>query len=239
MKKYLFFLLVAVSAGSSYAQTKKTVSKPKPPVAPTTIALKTLNDSASYAMGLSLANFYKGQGVATINTDLIARGVKDIMEGKKPAMDDNTGNNVLNNFITIANQSKHKSNIEAGEEFLKQNKTKQGVWTSATGLQYEIITQGDGERPTRKDQVKVNYKGTLLDGTEFDNSYKRGQPATFGVTQVIAGWTEGLQFMNAGSKFRFYIPYQLAYGVNGTPTIPGGSMLIFEVELLEVIKGAK
>lgn len=129
-----------------------------------------------------------------------------------------------------------KPNIEAGQKFLAQNKTKAGVKTTASGLQYEVITEGTGPKPTATETVEVNYMGTLLDGTEFDNSYKRGQPISFPLNRVIAGWTEGLQLMPVGSKFKFYIPYNLGYGLNGNGAIPGGSTLVFEVELLSIKK---
>jgi FKBP-type peptidyl-prolyl cis-trans isomerase len=126
--------------------------------------------------------------------------------------------------------------IEAGEKFLAENKKKSGVKTTASGLQYEVIRQGDGIRPTAADTVEVNYAGTLIDGFEFDNSYKRGQSISFPLNGVIRGWTEGLQLMTAGSKYKFYVPQQLGYGMNDMGSIPGGSVLVFEIELLNVKK---
>jgi len=134
-------------------------------------------------------------------------------------------------------ESMAQGNILAGEKFLAENKSKPGVQTTASGLQYEVIRQGTGRKPTVTDSVEVNYAGTLINGNEFDNSYKRGQSITFLVSGVIRGWTEALQLMPAGSKYKLYIPYQLAYGTNdvGNGSIPGGSVLIFDVELLRVV----
>ncbi len=133
-------------------------------------------------------------------------------------------------------EKKYGANRKAGEEFLKQNATKNSVTVLPSGLQYRIITEGTGAKPTATDRVKVNYRGTLIDGTEFDSSYKRNQPATFGVGQVIKGWTEALQLMPAGSKWEIYIPQELAYGERESGKIPPFSALIFEVELLEIVK---
>lgn len=133
-------------------------------------------------------------------------------------------------------QAKYRENIEAGEQFLAKNKKQKGVVTTPSGLQYKVITAGTGEKPTATDRVTVNYRGTLLDGTEFDSSYKRNEPTTFGVNQVIKGWTEALQLMPVGSKWEIYIPQELGYGSRSTGNIPPYSALIFEVELLEIAK---
>ncbi len=133
-------------------------------------------------------------------------------------------------------EKKYGANRQAGEDFLKQNARKPGVKVTASGLQYRIITEGTGAKPTATDRVKVHYRGTLLDGTEFDSSYKRNQPATFGVGQVIKGWTEALQLMPVGSKWEIFIPQELGYGERESGKIPPLSMLIFEVELLEIVK---
>eukprot|EP01136_Pigoraptor_vietnamica_P022289 Opistho-1_new@73248 len=135
-----------------------------------------------------------------------------------------------------AEKQKYAANVNAGNKFLTENKTKPGIKTTASGLQYEVITPGNGASPKATDQVTVNYKGTLLNGKQFDSSYDRGEPATFGLNQVIPGWTEGLQLMSEGAKFRFFIPYNLAYGSRATPdgSIPPFSTLIFEVELIKI-----
>jgi FKBP-type peptidyl-prolyl cis-trans isomerase len=132
--------------------------------------------------------------------------------------------------------SKAGPTIAAGEKFLAENKKKPGVKTTASGLQYEVLVEGTGPKPNAEDQVVAHYAGTLIDGTKFDNSYDRGQPITIGLNQVIRGWTEGLQLMPVGSKYRFFIPYQLGYGMQEAGAIPAGSALVFEVELLEIKK---
>jgi FKBP-type peptidyl-prolyl cis-trans isomerase len=141
-------------------------------------------------------------------------------------------------LMNKAQAGKVQPAIKAGDEFMAKNKKRSEVKTTASGLQYEVITAGNGPKPVATDTVVVHYKGTLLDGTEFDNSYTRGEPATFPLNRVIPGWTEGVALMNVGSKYKLYIPHTLAYGVNDNGPIPGGSLLVFEVELIEV-KGKK
>ncbi|HSU29456.1 MAG TPA: FKBP-type peptidyl-prolyl cis-trans isomerase [Chitinophagaceae bacterium] len=210
---------------------------PKPPVKPTTAQpVKTLYDSACYAIGISVADFYGDQGITKLNTILVSKGISDILGNKKPLCDANTVNNVLNNYINKALMEKSKVHITAGEEFLAKNKLRPEVKTTTSGLQYEVLREGTGEKPVATDSVTCNYAGTLLDGFEFDNSYRRGRPPTFALNRVIKGWTEGLQLMSVGSKFKFYIPYLLAYGPYDNGQIPGGATLIFEVELLDVKK---
>ena len=158
------------------------------------------------------------------------------MKGKPMQMNEMAANDVMNKLMNNILEAKSKPNIDACNNFLAANKSKPGIITTASGLQYEVIRQGTGERPTAQDTFVCHYRGTLLDGTEFDASYNRNQPLEMPVNQVIRGWTEGLQLMNAGSKFKFYIPYTLGYGANDNGPIPGGSLLIFEVELLDVKK---
>ncbi|MFC0771579.1 FKBP-type peptidyl-prolyl cis-trans isomerase [Terrimonas alba] len=238
MKKiFLVILTVAVGATSWAQQPAKTkpAGKPAKPVTPAT-TLKTVNDSASYAIGVSVASFYKQQGITSINTAILSKAISDVMGGKKALLDDMTCNTVVTKLISTAQEQKSKPTIEEGKAFLAKNKTKPGVKTTASGLQYEVITEGTGVKPLATDSVTVNYKGTLINGTEFDNSYTRGEPITFPLNRVIAGWTEGLQLMSVGSKYKLYIPYTLAYGSNDQGPIPGGSTLIFEVDLLDVKK---
>ncbi len=226
MKKTTLFLLSLVTCSALFAQPATT---PAP-------VLKTILDSASYAIGVSVANFYKQQGIHNINTTLMTRGVTDVFSNKKTLLDETTCNTVMNNYMSRIQSEKSKPRIDSGAQFLAVNKVKPGVKTTASGLQYEVITEGTGEKPTTKDSVTCHYRGVLLDGTPFDNSYDRGQPITFALTGVIPGWTEGLQLMSIGSKYKFYIPYNLAYGAFDYGPIPGGSTLIFDVELLEVKK---
>jgi FKBP-type peptidyl-prolyl cis-trans isomerase len=235
MKKIILFVILVAVINVLYAQpgkqpVKTTVTKPVPPV------LKNINDSASYAVGVSVANFYKQQGIKKINTALLSRAVNDILTGKKPLLDDNAANNVMNSYMSRLQAEKSKPTIEEGQKFLAQNKTKPGVKTTASGLQYEVITEGTGIKPTAVDTFVAHYRGTYINGTEFDASYNRGEPLKMSITQVIPGWTEGLQLMPVGSKYKFYIPYNIAYGAFDYNGIPGGSMLIFELELLDVKK---
>lgn len=233
MKKYFMTLFVLIAATAAFAQPgKKTV----PAVKSSETKLKSMDDSVSYAIGLSVVNFYKQQGITKMNTNLVSKSINDVLSGKKPAMDDATANRVMNDLINRMSALKSKPNIDSGEIFLKRNKTRPGVVTTGSGLQYEVIREGNGPHPSATDSVTCNYKGTLVNGTVFDNSYDRGAPITFSLGGVIKGWTEGLQLMTEGSKYKFYVPYQLGYGPNDYGPIPGGSMLTFEVELLKVIK---
>lgn len=222
------FVTLTAAAQKKPVPVKKTTSTT--PASP----LKNLTDSASYAIGVSVASFYEQQGITNLNTSLVAKAINDVLGKKTLLLNDYQANSVMMKCINKAQEAKSKPNIDAGEKFLAQNKSKSGVKTTASGLQYEVIKEGTGPKPTTADTVTVNYVGTLLNGNEFDNSFKRGEPISFPVTGVIRGWTEALQLMPEGSKYKLYIPYQLAYGPNDQGPIPGGSMLIFEVELLKV-----
>jgi FKBP-type peptidyl-prolyl cis-trans isomerase FklB len=169
-----------------------------------------------------------------MNEKLVVRGFSDLASNKPSAINDATANMIMNKLITNLQAEKVQPAIEEGKIFLAANKKKPGVKTTKSGLQYEVLKTGTGIRPTAVDTFVVHYRGTLLDGTEFDASYNRNQPLKYGLTQVVKGWTEGLQLMNVGSKYKFYVPYNLAYGVFDNPPIPGGSLLIFEIELLDV-----
>jgi FKBP-type peptidyl-prolyl cis-trans isomerase FklB len=230
MKKSLLaavlFCGITATAQKKVTPVKKTVTS-----AP---VLKNVIDSASYAIGVSVASFYKQQGMKQLNAALVSRAITDILGGKKPLLDDMQANTVMMRYINQASETKAKPNIAAGQKFLGQNKTKPGVKTTASGLQYEVVVAGTGPRPTPSDSVTCHYAGTLIDGTEVDNSYKRGEPVTFAVGGVIKGWTEALQLMNVGSKYKLYIPQELAYGTHETGSIPAGSVLLFEIELLAI-----
>ena len=234
MKKFVASAILVASFGVAIAQPK-TAPKTVPAKQPVPV-LKTLSDSASYAIGVSVANFYKQQGINKLNTTLVSKGINDILGNKKALLDDAACNNVMNTYMSKMQAEKSKPRIDSGTNFLAKNKTKPGVKTTASGLQYEVITEGTGDKPTAADSVTCHYKGTLLNGTVFDNSYDRGQPITFSLGGVIPGWTEGLQLMSVGSKYKLYVPYTLGYGAFDYGPIPGGSLLIFEVELLNVIK---
>lgn len=198
--------------------------------------LRTFDDSVSYCVGISVANFYKQQGVKELNTALVSKAVNDILSGKASLIGDNEANNILNNFFSRLQAEKSKSTIEAGEKFLAANKMRPEVKVTESGLQYEVIKEGTGIKPLATDTFVCNYRGTFVDGKQFDASYDRGEPLILPVTSVIKGWTEGLQLMPVGSRYKFYIPYQLGYGAYDYGSIPGGSALIFDVELLDVKK---
>lgn len=232
MKQILVIALASFTLAAQAQKTpvKKTPAKTMAKTTATQPVLKNLIDSASYALGLSVANFYKQQGFTNLNTGLIAKAISDVQANRPPVFTEQQGNEIIMYFMN----PNLKKNLEAGKKFLAENKKKAGVKTAPSGFQYEVITEGQGARPAETDTVVVNYMGTLLDGTEFDNSYKRGQPIEFPLSNVIRGWTEALQLMPIGSKYKLYIPQDLAYGLNDRGSIPGGSTLVFEVELLNI-----
>ena len=198
--------------------------------------LKDLKDKASYSIGLNFGMNFKRQNV-DLNSDAFAAGFKDGMSGRNPLMSEQEVRETMTAFEKDMQQKQgemaQKNGAEA-EKFLAANKTKEGVKTTSSGLQYKALKEGNGAQPKSSDTVTVNYRGTLIDGTEFDSSYKRGQPATFPVGGVIKGWTEALQLMKVGSKYQLFIPASLAYGEQGRPGIPPNATLIFEVELMDV-----
>jgi FKBP-type peptidyl-prolyl cis-trans isomerase len=202
--------------------------------------LKDTKDKASYSIGLNIGTNLKRQNVE-LNTDALMTGLKDGISGQKPLLNDQEVREAmlaLQKDMQQKQEAAAQKNATEGERFLADNKTKAGVKATASGLQYKVEKEGKGAQPKADDTVTVNYRGTLIDGTEFDSSYKRGQPATFPVNGVIKGWTEALQLMKAGSKYQLFIPADLAYGPAGRPTIPPNSTLIFEVELLDVKSAA-
>lgn len=206
-------------------------------------SLKTPVDSASYAIGISTGAGYK-ENLKTLpggkaNVDDLIAGFIQAIKGDSAAMKmtPQEAQQYLQTYFVEAQAREAKETKEAGEKFLAENKTKEGVITTESGLQYKVEKEGDGPKPTATDKVKVHYTGTLLDGTKFDSSVDRGEPAEFGVGQVIKGWTEGLQIMPVGSKYTFWIPSELAYGERGAGRdIKPNSVLKFEVELLEIVK---
>jgi FKBP-type peptidyl-prolyl cis-trans isomerase len=191
--------------------------------------LKTQKDKLSYAIGVDMGNSLKRNAVE-VDTDIMVRGMKDILTGAKPLMAEQE----VRETIMLAQKDMQAKRVEKNKAYLIDNKKKKGVRVLPSGLQYRVISQGKGKTPKVTDTVTVHYKGTLVDGTEFDSSYKRGQPATFPVNGVIKGWTEALQLMKEGSTWELVIPADLAYGEQGRPSIPPNSTLIFEVELISV-----
>lgn len=190
----------------------------------------------SYALGMSVAGNLIKSGVTTVNPELFSEGISDTFSGKMPKMMPEEANKILESFVNKANQDLGKNNLEEGLLFLAENAKKESVIELPSGLQYEILAEGDGDLPAATDQVKCHYHGTLIDGTVFDSSVERGQPATFPVNGVIQGWIEALQLMPAGSKWRLFIPSELAYGERGAGGAIGpNTALIFDVELLEIV----
>ncbi len=172
-------------------------------------------------------------GMETVNADILAQAIQDMFEDKDPAFDEVEANMIVNRYFNMLH---YRENLEEGEEFLRENKLREDVVTTESGLQYVVIEEGDGPIPEYDDEVVVHYTGTLIDGTQFDSSVERGEPAQFKLSNVIEGWTEVLQLMPVGSKWRVFIPQELAYGANprqGGPIEPF-SMLIFEIELIDI-----
>ncbi|ORJ62384.1 FKBP-type peptidyl-prolyl cis-trans isomerase [Geothermobacter hydrogeniphilus] len=194
----------------------------------------SLEDRVSYGIGMNIGKDFKNKDFA-VNPELLAQGLKDVLAGDKTLMTPEEVQRTIMELQSVLQKKIGDKNLAEGKAFLEANKKKEGVKVTASGLQYKVLKEGSGATPTAESNVKVNYKGTLIDGTEFDSSYKRGQPATFQVGRVIKGWVEGLQLMKVGSKYQFVIPPELAYGDRGAgPQIGPNSVLVFEVELLEV-----
>ena len=198
--------------------------------------MSTEQNNVSYAIGMSIAESLKNQNLTELDATVIAEAINDLMQGKTPRLSAEEANQIIHNHLEEKRSAAFMANKTEGENFLTANKSKEGIQETATGLQYEILTEGDGQKPAATDVVSVHYHGTLIDGTVFDSSVQRGTPASFGVHQVIPGWTEALQLMNVGSKYRLYIPQNLAYGANPHPggPIQPFSTLIFDVELLAI-----
>jgi FKBP-type peptidyl-prolyl cis-trans isomerase len=225
MKYFIVIVSVSLLALPSFGQDKS----PQP------TQLKDQKDKVSYSIGLNIG-FNLSRQKVDINPEVLAGGIKDAIAGK-PQLNADQVKDVMAQFEKDMEQKQKEAgekNKADGAKFLEENKKKQGVKATASGLQYKVEKEGTGAQPKATDTVTVNYRGTLLDGTEFDSSYKRGQPATFPLNGVIKGWTEGLQLMKVGSKYQFFVPSNLAYGERAvSPEIGANSTLIFEVELLD------
>jgi len=205
------------------------------------LELKDQKDKESYSLGYQFGQSLKAQGV-DINLEVYKSGIQDALGGKDPTLSKEEMQKTvleLQKRLMSARQMESKGiaekNLSEGKAFMEENKKKEGVITLPSGLQYKVLAEGAGKSPKVADQVTVNYKGMLINGTEFDNSYKRGQPATFKTNGVIKGWTEALQLMKEGSKWQLFIPPQLGYGERGAGPVPPNSTLIFEVELISVM----
>lgn len=200
-------------------------------------------DKVSYALGLGIGRQLSQMGADNLDIDDFAKAIKDILSGNEPAVGDAEAQTLVKDFFEkqeakqrAAAAEKFKDTKEKGEKYLAENAKKEGVVTLPSGLQYQIIKEGNGRKPKATDKVKCHYEGMLIDGTLFDSSIQRGEPATFPLNGVIAGWTEGLQLMQEGAKYRFFIPYNLGYGEYGAgASISPFAALVFDVELIEVI----
>lgn len=192
-------------------------------------------DKLSYAWGLAMGRQLKGMGVSNLDADTFRNGVMNAFDGTEPAMPVEEAQKLINDYLQELQDKAEKAARAEGEQFLSENGKKENVKTTASGLQYVVEKEGTGAQPTAEDEVTVHYTGKLLNGQVFDSSVNRGEPATFPLNRVIPGWTEGVQLMQEGSKYRFFIPSDLAYGPQGIPNaIPPHSTLIFDVELIKV-----
>lgn len=193
-------------------------------------------EKVSYAVGMSIGESLKAQNLEDIDTKKLSLAMDTIFKNQDPLFTPEEANSIIQAYLDTKKYAAYGSLKLEGEKFLKNNKSNKDIQTTESGLQYEIIKSGNGKRPSKVDSVSVHYHGTLIDGTVFDSSVERGTPASFGVHQVIPGWTEALQLMDIGSKYRLFIPQELAYGANPHPggPIQPFSALIFEVELLEI-----
>jgi FKBP-type peptidyl-prolyl cis-trans isomerase len=236
----------ALAAGAWPAQAQQpatatpstpAAAAPKKPAAAATDAAASQKNASSYSLGLSMGDQLRSNGVTpdAVNAQRLAQGVHDGLTGKAKMSEADQKN--IQELVRNAQQGAAEANHRAATKFLAENGKKPGVITTASGLEYKVLAPGSGESPKPSDDVTVNYRGTLLDGSEFDSSYKRGQPASFPLGRVIPGWTEGLQLMKPGAKYQLFVPPQLAYDMRAKPGIPPGSLLIFEVELLSFKPG--
>jgi FKBP-type peptidyl-prolyl cis-trans isomerase len=237
---------IALLAGSftfmfiAQAQVKTSTTKPAPAKKPVAAAapvntLKNAKDSMSYAIGMLDGNFFKMQGITEVNAQLLGKGFDDILKGKA-LMSPEQADQLIRREMQRMAQKKNQSTIDEGVKFMAQNAKREGVKQTASGIQYEVVTQGSGPTATLADVVKVHYDGTLLNGQKFDSSRDRGQPYQTRLNEVITGWTEILQLMSQGSRYKVWIPYQLGYGNQGNGSIPGGAALFFDMELVEIVK---
>lgn len=200
-------------------------------------------DKLSYALGIGIGSQLAGMGAKGLDIDDFAQAVKDVISGTPLKVNNAEAQSLVQDFFKEQEDKQRAAAAEAGkvakaagESFLADNAKKEGVVVLPSGLQYQVLKEGNGKKPSSTDQVKCHYEGTLIDGTIFDSSYQRNEPATFGLNQVIAGWTEGVQLMSEGAKYRFFIPYNLAYGERGAGAqIPPFAALVFDVELLKVL----
>lgn len=221
MKKYVFLFIFLIFISNIFSQE-----------------LKNLGDSASYSIGVNLGKQFEQQSLQSLNPDILAKAIKDVLSSGTLLVDFDQTAAIIQSYIDLQKQETYNKNIAISEKFLAENKKRKDVVTLPSGLQYEIMVKGTGETPLSTDKVEVHYHGTLIDGTVFDSSVQRGTPASFPVTGVIKGWIEALQLMPVGSKWKLFIPADLAYGANPRPggVIEPYMALVFEVELLSIVK---
>ncbi len=229
-----FAVFVFTSAAISQTTKPPVKQTPKSPAAVVKPFLKNGLDSFSYAIGMNIGMSMKAQDIQTINYVALNKGIADAIKNQKPIMDENTCNMTIQQKLQEYAAKKSFAVKEEGRKFLAENKKQPGVVQLPSGIQYKIITQGNGVKPTLEDTIRVHYRGTLIDGNEFDNSYSRGEPIEFPLGNLIEGWKQTLVLMPVGSKWQLFIPSEYAYGDRSQPGIPGGSTLIFELELLDV-----
>jgi len=228
---FLGLFSTAIAGKKGKKDKKKTKTETK------SMELKNELDSLSYALGISIANNLKSQGVDNINSAAMSAAVKDVYAGNDSIMKTDDANEFINSYFAGAAEKKSGEAQVEGKKFLAENATKDGVIVLTSGLQYKVIKMGEGPKPSKDDKVTTHYHGMLMDGTVFDSSVDRGEPATFPVGGVIPGWVEALQLMPVGSKWKLFIPSELAYGDRGAgPKIGPGATLVFEVELLSIAK---
>lgn len=236
IQKAILTLGIAAFVFTAEAQTaKKPVAKKTALATKTAVKPMTQLDSASYSFGMKIAQGLKSDGVSGLNYELLKKGMQDVFTGQPLVVEDELAGKTIGQFLQQLSKAKYAVAEEAGKKFLEDNKKNPKITVLPSGLQYEVLTMGTGAKPLATDTVTVHYKGTLTDGKQFDSSYDRGEPISLPLNGVIPGWTEGVQLMPLGSKFRFYIPYQLGYGERGAgQDIPPYSTLVFDIELLKI-----
>lgn len=224
MKHTLILLMAAVFFMAS-CDTQKQMEKAE---------MKTKEDTLSYAFGISIGENLKRDSIV-LDPIMLGKALGELND-EKAQMTAEEANEIIQKFFEEKEMAKHQVTIDAGKKFLSDNAVKEGIQTTESGLQYKVLEEGSGEKPAATDRVTVHYEGRLIDGTVFDSSYERGEPATFGLNQVIPGWTEALQLMKEGGKWEIYLPQELAYGARQAGQIPPYSTLIFKVELIKIEK---
>lgn len=230
MKKKIVFASLIIAVGFSACEQSADTNN-----AQSSNEMSNNLDTLSYSFGVSIGNNLKQNNIEELNSDMVAKGIADVYAEGEPAMSLEESQQMIQTYYQSKEAEKGAANADAGKMFLQENAQREGVMTTESGLQYEILTEGDGPKPAMTDKVTVHYTGTLIDGTVFDSSVERGEPASFPVNGVIPGWIEALQMMPVGSKWKLYIPAELAYGERGAGRQIGpNETLIFEVELLSI-----